>query len=38
MSITAVLGNFDGVHIGHRELLRTARETGGIVVLEEKEQ
>ena len=33
MSITAVLGNFDGVHIGHRELLRTARETGGRVVV-----
>ncbi len=33
MSVTAVLGNFDGVHIGHRELLRTAKATGGRVVV-----
>lgn len=34
MSVTAVLGNFDGVHLGHRELLnRAAQYDGKTVVL-----
>ena len=31
MKNTIVLGNFDGVHLGHRALIGRARENGGIV-------